>query len=141
MKLATFGGIFFLLLAVGCNHTESALCPRHIEEPIYPAIARTADIAGKLVVAVTIDANGKVSRAEITNRTTSLKLLEQTTLNNIRSWTFTPPRKAPHVQTVVYDYEINKSPEFQGVQVSYDLPDRVNIIAGLPEIETSGSHR
>jgi TonB family protein len=107
-----------------------ALCPKHIETPSYPAIARAAHVTGKVVLALTINAEGNVIEAKVTN---GAAMLGESALDNIRHWTFTKPPTAPYTQTIVYDYEIDDSlPADDGshpiVKVSYDLPDRVMIL-------------
>ena len=133
MSIRTLG---FLL--VGCAATcfgqaERALCPRHIETPAYPSIAQSANVTGKVSVALTIDADGKVADVEATTTESNVPkshLLESMTVTNIRRWTFAKPATAPYKQTIVYDYEIDKSAPLDGpTKVSFDLPGRVTIVA------------
>lgn len=133
MSIRTLG---FLL--VGCAATcfgqaERALCPRHIETPAYPSIAQSANVTGKVSVALTIDADGKVADVEATTTESNVPkshLLESMTVTNIRRWTFAKPATAPYKQTIVYDYEIDKSaPLDSPTKVSFDLPERVTIVA------------
>jgi TonB family protein len=123
----------FFSLWLGCACVAQgvvALCPKHIETPSYPAIARAAHVTGKVVLALTINAEGNVIEAKVTN---GAAMLGESALDNIRHWTFTKPPTAPYTQTIVYDYEIDDSlPADDGshpiVKVSYDLPDRVMIL-------------
>ncbi len=60
MKAEMFGCLM-LWLAGTCSGQEAMpLCPRHIETPIYPTIARTANVYGKVFLTVTVDEAGKL---------------------------------------------------------------------------------
>lgn len=139
MKIAT--GVFLLFCVAGvCSaQTQPALCPRHIETPFYPQIAKMAHVMGKVIVAVTIDADGRVSDAKVINHDNFVKLLSANAVENIRHWTFVRPPTAPYTEAVTYDYEMPPSLKMQEIQVSYDLPDLVRILAGPPMLETTRS--
>jgi TonB family protein len=120
--------------------TPLALCPRHIETPTYPTLARVAHITGKVILAITIDSEGNVTDAKVTNDTKSIGVLEPGSISNIRLWTFAKPPTFPYSQTIVYDYELDVSlPGDDGnhpiVKVNFDLPDRVTIAANVRFID------
>ena len=117
-----------------------ALCPKHIETPSYPPIGRTAHATGTVVLALTIDSEGNVTDAKVTNDSKSIAPLEPGAIDNIRRWTFAKPPAAPYFQTIVYDYALDVSlPGDDGshpiVKVSFDLPDRVTISANVRFID------
>lgn len=147
MKKLTFCGFLLFLLALSCmSQTQQSLCPKHIETPEYPAIARTAHISGVVVLTLTVDADGKVSDVKVTNEDERfVKLLERGAVENIRLWTFAKPQSAPFKQDITYDFQLDDKLPLAGVNdypnvtlVSYDLPDRVTIRANSHVLETSG---
>ncbi|MGA2509289.1 MAG: energy transducer TonB [Candidatus Acidiferrales bacterium] len=133
-------GCLLLCAAGACfGQEQPALCPKHIEAPDYPQIARTANITGTVVVLVTIDSDGKVTDAQVTGNHKWV-LLERSAVDNIRLWTFAKPPSAPYTETIAYDYELDPSlPGDDGrspiTRVNFDLPDRVTILANLRVID------
>jgi TonB family protein len=121
--------------------TQPDLCPRHIETPVYPQIARTAHLAGEIVLAVTIDTDGRVPDAKVANNEKFVKLLGNSALDNIRHWTFDKPLTAPYTEAMIYDYELDSRLSGGGTTVSFDLPGRVTILSDLPIINTTQSTR
>jgi len=123
---------------------QESLCPKHIETPVYSAIARVAHVSGKVILALTIDANGNVSDAKVTNENDKgVKLLELNATANARLWTFAMPPRAPFTDTIVYDFELDDSlPGDDGshpiTKVTYDLPGRVLISANVRFIDHGG---
>ncbi len=131
-----------LVLAGICFAQSSpALCPRHIESPTYPQIARIAHITGAVVLRVTIGADGSITQAAVKSKPN--KILDQSATENLRHWTFTKPLSAPYVETITYVYSLDESLPPSGgssnapviVNASFDLPDRVNIRANVTTIE------
>jgi hypothetical protein len=115
------------------------LCPRHIESPVYPAIARVAHVSGEVILKVTLDADGNVKDAEATNTDRFVPLLKVTTIENIRRWTFAKPPFAPYTETFVYDYELSLPLDDTRSKVVFDLPDRVTISSGPMSVEPDQS--
>jgi TonB family protein len=116
------------------GQADSSLCPKHIEAPEYPAIARTAHIVGQVAVKLTIDADGKVSSAEIVNEDLATKLLQRNSRDNATKWTFEKPSHAPFDLTITYEYGFDKSlPVDHGdrpiTKVILDLPNHVSILS------------
>ena len=127
--------------------SREPLCPKHIEEPSYPPVARAAHLMGKIALSVTITADGTVSDAQATNVEGPLRLLARSAIENIRRWTFSKPPSAPYKETITYDYEFDESLPAAGgeknfpvvTRVTFDLPDRVTILTNLSTIETMTS--
>jgi len=143
-------GCLPFLLALSCmSQTQQPLCPKHIETPIYPSIARTAHVSGTVVLTLTIDADGKVSDVKVTNEDQQfVKLLERGAIANVRLWTFAKPQSAPFTQNITYDFQLDDKLPLAGVKnypdvtiVTYDLPARVTIRANNHVWEPSGGTR
>jgi TonB family protein len=56
-------------------------------QPVYPAIAQSAHVAGVVTVEATIGPDGKVADAKIVR---SVPLLDQAALDAVRQWEYTP---------------------------------------------------
>ncbi len=128
------------MAASSSSQSEAKLCPRHIETPIFPAIAKIAQISAKVEVGLTIGDDGKVIDAKVLNESDKgVYLLDRSVLENARLWTFSPPQ-SPHTQTLEYDFSFDeKLPEGSATTVSYDLPDRVVLRGGPAIIMTTTS--
>jgi TonB family protein len=145
-KLMCSGFLPFLLALSCTGQTQQSICPKHIETPTYPAIARTAHVSGVVVLTLTIDDDGKVSDVKVANEDDrSVKLLERGAIGNIRLWTFAKPQSAPLKQNITYDFQLDDKLPLAGVKhypdvifVTYDLPDRVTVRANNHVLETSG---
>jgi TonB family protein len=57
-------------------------------KPVYPAIARSARVAGMVMIEATIGPDGKVIDAKVVR---SIPLLDQAALDAVRQWEYTPP--------------------------------------------------
>jgi TonB family protein len=139
MRAITVGSLLLWLAASCFGQDQIPLCPKHIESPGYPRIARVAHVTGKLVLSVTIDADGNVADAELTNESRLMGLLKKAALSNLRRWTFTRPPSAPYKETIVYDYEIDDAlpVDDPNTYVKFDLPDRVTIATSRLSVQTS----
>ncbi len=56
-------------------------------QPVYPAVARSARVAGVVTIEATIGPDGKVADAKIVR---SIPLLDQAALDAVRQWEYTP---------------------------------------------------
>ncbi|MGC1105666.1 MAG: energy transducer TonB [Candidatus Acidiferrales bacterium] len=145
MKLATSAFLFFWLVGTCSAQGQPALCPRHIETPSYPPIARMANVTGEVVLQATIDADGEVVHIGFANNDKRLRMLETSASENLRHWTFAKPPSAPYKEAISYDYEFDPSlPPYDGspsrpviTRVSFDLPDRVTIATNGMMVEPS----
>jgi TonB family protein len=144
-------GCLLLCSAAACfGQGSEALCPRHMEAPDYPPIARSAHVTGKITLTVTIDAEGRVENVDATAedpRQRAHPLLQRYAIENMRHWTFAKPPAAPYMETIVYDYELDADLPSEGgpsslpaiTKVNFDLPDHVTILTNVRMIETSSS--
>ncbi|HXQ26826.1 MAG TPA: energy transducer TonB [Candidatus Acidoferrales bacterium] len=142
MKSLGLACLFLSFVGSCLGQTQEALCPKHIEAPVYPPIARAAHVTGKVVLTVTIDADGNVSDAKPTNSAGSVRLFKDSAIDNIRHWTFPKPPVTPYTEVVTYEYEFDQSlapasgkKNLPSVtKVAFDLPDRVTILTNLSTI-------
>jgi hypothetical protein len=93
--------------------------------PIYPPLARTAKITGKVQVQFTIKA-GEVIAAEAK---TGHPFLVKATTENIRSWRFPPEANGIFTATFVYELRGNETGGTQNPKIEMQLPIFVKIIA------------
>jgi protein TonB len=70
---------------VGGNVQESKLLRR--VEPVYPELARQARVSGPVMIEVTVDESGNVSRANVIR---GHPLLNDAALDAIRQWKYSP---------------------------------------------------
>jgi Gram-negative bacterial TonB protein C-terminal len=138
--------IFFIGGTTCFGQADSSLCPKHIEAPEYSAIARTAHMVGKFAVKISVDADGKVSSAEIEDLgiDSASQILGQASVMNARRWTFEKPPRAPYDLTIKYEYGFDKSlPVDHGdrpiTKVILDLPNHVSIVSNDRIIMTDDS--
>jgi TonB family protein len=63
--------------------------PRKIKDvqPVYPAIAQSARVAGPVTIEATIGADGKIIDAKVVR---SIPMLDQAALDAVRQWEYTP---------------------------------------------------
>ena len=111
------------------------VCPRHIETPTYPTVARVARAQGKVTLNVTIDGEGKVSNVVATGDPLhqAQSVFQKSAIDNIRHWTFEKPTSAPLMQVIVYEFKFDSSlptsrENYPITQVNLDLPDRVTVL-------------
>lgn len=138
MKWRTCGALFFCLtffcLTMSCF--GQTVCPKHIETPIYPAVAAVARVQGRIVLHVTLDAEGKVTKVEIAQDVahSTQPILQESAIESMRRWTFEKPAAAPVTQAIIYEYKMDSSlppiSDHQGpiTKVLIDLPDHVTIL-------------
>jgi TonB family protein len=115
----------FCWLGTSFAQEEQAVCPKHIEAPVYPQVALSAHVTGTVTLTLTIDMDGKVKDVRAN---TDAPLLKRNTVDNIRKWIFSKPPSAPYTHKIVYTYQIDESRRIRGTNVSFDLPDHVTIL-------------
>jgi hypothetical protein len=149
VKKTAFG--FLLFCAAGClAQGQTELCPRHIEAPGYPPVARAAHVTGRITLTVTIDVDGNVTHVDamaVDPRQQEHPLLQKFAIQNMQHWTFAKPPLAPYTQVIVYDYEFDPALPPSGgkssmpaiTKTTFDLPDHVTIATNLMFIDTQNS--
>jgi TonB family protein len=148
VRKIALGFLLFCMSEAGFGQTQGALCPRHIETPVYPQIAHTAHVTGKITLTVTIDADGKVKQVEAAGGNSAEQkhpILRKYAVENMQHWTFVKPPSAPYTFVFLYDFEFDESLPPEGgphsspsiTKVNIDLPDRVTILTNLSFVETS----
>jgi TonB family protein len=139
VKKSAFGCLLFFMAAACFGQIQGRLCPKHIETPQYPTVARQTRVTGKITLTVTVDADGIVKNVEaVTDNPVQRAqlLLQSSAVENMQHWTFAKPSSAPYTQVIVYDYEIDPTLRSSGgpsslpsiTKVTIDLPDHVKIL-------------
>jgi protein TonB len=76
-------------------------------KPVYPDVARSARVAGMVIVEATIGASGKVIGAKVLR---SVPMLDQAALDAVKQWEFTPTllngKPVPVVMTVTINFKL-----------------------------------
>ena len=143
--------LLLCMFAVPClGQTQPPICPKHIESPTYPLLARQARLMGEVALSVTVDAEGKVQRVVALPGSANRQvhnLLRDSAVENMWHWTFSKPPTAPYTEVIVYDYEDDPSLPLSGgpkrlpvlTKVVLDLPDHVRISMNAPIFNPSES--
>lgn len=150
MKRLALGWLLLWMGAACFAQDQVVLCPKHIETPDYPPIARSAHITGKITLTVTVGADGNVEHVDASTDNPQQRehpLLRKFAIENMQHWTFAKPPSAPHTQVIVYDYEFDPELPAAGgpsslpsiVRTTFDLPDHVSITTNLSIIEVQKS--
>jgi TonB family protein len=103
-------------------------------KPVYPAVARAANVQGIVIMEVRIEPDGSVGSARVLR---SIPLLDQAALDAVNQWQFTPTllngNPVPVIMTVTINFNLAEqaSPEpprgdsaEETAQVPYWSPDR-----------------
>jgi TonB family protein len=124
-----------LILWLAASCVAQSVCPKHIETPIYPPIARAARIEGTVTLKVTIDGDGKVYSAEVVVNPAQQvpDVLARSAFENMMRWTFEKPAASPLTQLIVYQYKFDPSLPANDnnpiTEVHIDIPGRVTVLA------------
>jgi len=153
--MSTLAVIFLLAAAAfGQNlqqpvSSEGTHYPRllHAELPLYPPLARSAHISGKVEIEVTvekgsvIDAQVKSADIQITDpqnratydsqaRATASHYLSDPSLANLKTWQFDPGgERSTFLVTYVYEIKGKETPLPENPKVELDLPRLVKVTA------------
>lgn len=73
-------------------------------KPVYPAIARSARVAGVVTIEATIGQDGKVVDAQVVK---SVPMLDQAALDAVQQWEYTPPLVNGKPTSVIVTVTIN----------------------------------
>jgi hypothetical protein len=144
-----------LFVALGLIHDTHRLVPseaKHYprltraELPLYPSLARTAHISGKIEVQVTVE-KGSVVEAQIKSteieiddpqnhaiydssaKKAASRYLSDPSLANIKTWQFEPEDPTTFLVTYIYEIEGEQTPLPENPKVELDLPRLVKITA------------
>jgi protein TonB len=76
-------------------------------KPVYPSVAKAANVQGIVIMEVRIEPDGSVSRARVLR---SIPLLDQAALEAVRQWRFTPTvlngNPVPVIMTVTINFSL-----------------------------------
>ena len=59
VKNWVYVSLLFMFVALCLGQTQPAVCPKHIEAPQYPLLARQTRQLGEIILSVTIDAEAQ----------------------------------------------------------------------------------
>jgi hypothetical protein len=107
---------------------------KHLESPArYPPLARQARLTGRIVIKLTIAADGTVLKTESSvgdKNTTGFDVLKDDAERIVKAWTFgcrgCPPN-VPFEHTIKFIYRQEDSFTTPGLRVEMNLPDEVTI--------------
>jgi outer membrane biosynthesis protein TonB len=106
------------------------------EVPMYPQLARTARITGRVEVQVTVR-EGKILSSDVMS---GPAVLAQATVENIQSWHFHPLVSATFRTTFIYQLETKEALDPQNPMVELRLPLLAKITAVPVALDSEGSH-
>jgi TonB family protein len=116
---------------------------QHADVPLYPVIAITAHMSGRVTLRVTVKA-GEVIAVEPKASAASLMLVKAAT-DNVKTWRFWPEAQGPLEVTYVYELEKDESEFRRNPRIEMRLPTFVKIVATptkpIVTPEASGGHR
>jgi len=152
--MSTLAVIFLLAAAaLGQNlqqpvSSEGTHYPRllHAELPLYPPLARSAHISGKVEIEVTVekgsvvDAQVKSADIQITDpqnratydsqaKATASRYLSDPSLANLKTWQFELGEHSTFLVTYIYEIEGKETPLPENPKVELDLPRLVKVTA------------
>jgi TonB family protein len=99
------------------GQTQPAICPKHIESPTYPMLARQVRLTGEVTLSVTVDADGKVQHVTALPgdaKRQAHKLLRDSAIENVQHWRFSKPPTPQYTEVIVYEYEDDPSLPLSG---------------------------
>lgn len=119
-------------LFVGASQASlDHLCVAHLEVPDYPRLARLAQRQAVVDVKIDINKDGHVTAARMSTDSFFRREVD----NNVRTWTFKHlpvNAKFPITHTVRFEFKLQGKRAEEPTRVSFDLPDRVLIVAHPP---------
>jgi TonB family protein len=123
--------MFFRLIIsamfVGCalvSAAESALMPKAAVAPKYPPLAAMARVSGSVVVRVTIDAFGSVTKAEVLSGRVPLR---QAALDAARKWRFETELSETRTTELKFRFSLLPDKDDSEVQTTFFPPDEVEV--------------
>jgi len=135
-RLLVLPGIM-LVVSLAATATEP-LAVKDVVPPTYPSLAQHAMVQGDVPVDVEISADGKVVSASATG---GHKILQEAAVKNVKLWTFSPfalENGTTYRHTIIYHYVLGERSAHPACpNVVFHFPDRVEILAEPPEIESS----
>ena len=119
-----------LVMLVGCGGAPAyaqALFVRRAEVPQYPALALQARMVATIQVTVTVK-KGAVTDATVLTGTAAVRLFQQSTLANIRTWEFDGGVDTSFVTTFSYEVTGTETEELENPRVELQLPFHVRVV-------------
>jgi|ERR1700733_10280113 TonB family protein len=136
-SLSLLAALVLATLAQG--QEQQIVWPKHVKAPIYPAIAQTAHVAGVVIVRVTLDSEGRVTKADVVSGSA---LLQRAAVDSVRLWTFTKPPYDDFSEQVSCVFRLLDPDKNEPTgAVEFDFPDRVTVTAPLAHVMTNETAR
>ena len=119
--------LVFVLFTFTSASSVAQLCVQRLVAPIYPRLARVAQIQGKVTVEVTVASGGKI----VVGKARGPKLLVENSKANLRHWILCPDATSQRSFTITYTYLLQGRQQYHGgsADVVFQLPQSVTITA------------
>jgi hypothetical protein len=117
--------------ALGASAAEERHYPTliHAEVPLYPPLALTAHISGKVEVEITVE-KGSVVDAQVKSPSfPGSPSLSNPSLANVKTWKFRKEPRTTFLVTFIYQIEGEQTPLPENPRVELDLPHLVKVTA------------
>jgi hypothetical protein len=133
VKLCILTAFLLLLSSSHSQETSKAVvCPKHVEVPTYPSVARAAHLHGVVIVKITVGSDGTVLAAEPMTPE-SPRFLIYTTITLVKKWTFRCVSCQPaesYEKTLKFIYKLEGKPSVQdNTSFLMEIPDEITITA------------
>ena len=122
--------VFRLIISVmfiGCallSAAESALMPKAAVAPKYPPLGAMTRVSGTVVVRVTIDAFGNVTKAEVV---AGHNLLKQAAVDAARKWKFESELRETRTAELRFRFSLLPERKDSDVQTTFFPPNEIEI--------------
>jgi TonB family protein len=125
-------GIVIALLIAGSAQAQDGLILQALEALDYPPLARSARFQGRVVVAVKLDATGRVVSAQIEK---GPPVIAPAAIANAKKWRFRT--NVAQDAEIIYDFEIDENCTENGSRFNYEAPNLARITACRYPIQVS----
>jgi TonB family protein len=126
---------WFLLSLSPLNSENQSkdLCIVHWKSPIYNEVARIARLQGDVRLRVSVDKEGKVSKATVIQSNAD-KLLQDEAVKNVTEWNFNSGEERVFERVYEFRLLMREIPSFAPTFATVDFPGRVRIETNLKTI-------
>jgi TonB family protein len=123
MVLRLIISVMFLGCALA-SAAESTLMPKAAVAPKYPPLGAMARVSGTVVVRVTIDAFGNVTKAEAV---AGHNLLKQAAVDAARKWKFESELRGTRTAELKFRFSLLPERQNPDVQTTFFPPDEIEV--------------
>ncbi len=103
--------------------------------PVYPVLARTAQITGDVVFRFNVQSDGAVADVNVVSGS---KFLVQTSVEAIKKWKFqclSCGYGKPFQHQFTFSFRVDGKLSYRDHSIKYELPDKLTISIGAPLVE------